>query len=76
MICNKTCIFTKKLAYIAIDKVYLVWKTRFFHRNYADLGILCHYYLKVSQIVLSTILTFNILKYIYKSLNICDTIYL
>lgn len=71
---NKICIFTKKLAYIVIDKAYLVWRTRSFRKNYVDLGILYYYYSKVLLIALSTILTFNTLEYIYKSLNIHDII--
>lgn len=72
VVCNRTCAFTRRLFYIAINKMHLVWRWKSFGKNYISLNILCYCYFKGLLIVLSTTLNPNVLKYIRKSLNICD----
>ncbi len=73
---NGSCAFTKRLAYIIINKTHLIWGWRSFKNKYADLRILRYYYLKVPLIALSTILTPHILEYICKLLHIYNFIYM
>ena len=65
---EKSSVFTKRLACIAVDEAHLIWGWRIFRKEYAKLGTLRHYFLKVSMMALSATLAPNIFGYIRESL--------
>ncbi len=67
---NKSSLFTKRLACIAIDEAYLVWGWRTFWKKYAALETLRHCFPKVPIIVLSATITTNVLGYIGELLHL------
>ncbi len=69
-VCNRSSLFTKRLACIAIDEAHLVWRWRIFRKEYAALGTLRHCFPKVPIMALFATITPNVLGYIRKSLHL------
>ena len=65
---ERSSMFTKKLACIAIDIAQLIWGWKTFQKEYTELGTLRHCFPKVSMMALSATLAPNIIRYIEKSL--------
>ncbi len=70
IVCNRSSLFTKCLAYITIDEAYLIYEWRIFRKEYAMLGTLKHYFPKVPIMALSVTITSNVLGYIGESFHL------
>lgn len=67
---DRSSAFTKRLAYIAIDEVHLIWGWKTFRKKYAELATLRHCFSKVLIMAFSTTLMPNVLGYIGEFLHL------